>query len=96
VDTPTRNDKSREGHEASQFEGQNREGVPTTHSIITVSSARADGQLQPEVLPQLGQAWHDPARTICTPHCMHIGASLVRRLISFGSGGATGVKPASI
>jgi hypothetical protein len=33
-------------------------------------------QLQPLVLPQLGQAWQLPARTICTPHCMHIGASL--------------------
>lgn len=33
-------------------------------------------QLQPLVLPQLGQAWHEPARFICTPHCMHIGASL--------------------
>ena len=28
------------------------------------------GQLQPEVLPQLGQAWQLPARIICTPHCM--------------------------
>jgi len=34
------------------------------------------GQLQPLVLPQLGQAWQLPARFICTPHCMHIGASL--------------------
>jgi len=33
-------------------------------------------QLQPLVLPQLGQAWQLPARIICTPHCMHIGASL--------------------
>jgi hypothetical protein len=33
-------------------------------------------QLQPEVLPHDGQAWHEPARFICTPHCMHIGASL--------------------
>ena len=36
------------------------------------------GQLQPLVLPQLGQAWHEPARIIGTPHCMHIGASCVR------------------
>jgi hypothetical protein len=28
------------------------------------------GQLQPEVLPQLGQAWQEPARCIWTPHCM--------------------------
>jgi hypothetical protein len=35
-------------------------------------------QLQPLVLPQLGQAWHEPARIICTPHCMHMGASLAR------------------
>jgi hypothetical protein len=27
-------------------------------------------QLQPLVLPQLGQAWHEPARCIWTPHCM--------------------------
>jgi hypothetical protein len=27
-------------------------------------------QLQPLVVPQLGQAWQDPDRTICTPHCM--------------------------
>src|SRR4051794_17788167 len=33
-------------------------------------------QLQPLVDPQLGQAWHEPARIICTPHCMHMGASL--------------------
>ena len=32
-------------------------------------------QLQPLVEPQLGQAWHAPARCIWTPHCMHIGAS---------------------
>ena len=23
---------------------------------------------QPLVVPQLGQAWHEPARCICTPH----------------------------
>ena len=34
-----------------------------------------DAQLQPLVVPQLGQAWQAPARTIATPHCMHIGAS---------------------
>jgi hypothetical protein len=27
-------------------------------------------QLQPLVEPQDGQAWHEPARCICTPHCM--------------------------
>ena len=32
-------------------------------------------QLQPLVVPQLGQAWQEPARCITTPHCMHIGAS---------------------
>ena len=35
-------------------------------------------QLQPLVDPQLGQAWHDPAGIICTPHCMQIGASAWR------------------
>ena len=33
-------------------------------------------QLQPLVEPQLGQAWQEPARIICTPHCMHMGESL--------------------
>jgi hypothetical protein len=33
-------------------------------------------QLQPLVLPQLGQAWQAPARCIWTPHIMHMGASL--------------------
>ena len=32
-------------------------------------------QLQPLVLPQLGQAWQEPARCIWTPHCMQYGAS---------------------
>jgi hypothetical protein len=40
------------------------------------SRRELSGQEQPEVDPQDGQAWHEPARCICTPHCMHIGASL--------------------
>ena len=41
-------------------------------------------QLQPLVLPQDGQAWHEPARCICTPHCMQYGAStlVVGRLMA--------------
>lgn len=35
----------------------------------------ASPQLQPLVFPQDGQAWHDPARCIFTPHCMQYGAS---------------------
>ena len=31
---------------------------------------------QPLVEPQLGQAWQEPARCICTPHVMHMGASM--------------------
>jgi hypothetical protein len=37
---------------------------------IPVTSDATSHQLQPEVLPQLGQAWQEPARTIWTPHCM--------------------------
>ena len=29
------------------------------------------------MLPHDGQAWHDPARCICTPHCMQYGASML-------------------
>src|SRR4051812_2428710 len=48
-------------------------------------------QLQPLVLPQLGQAWHEPARCIWTPHCMQYGASeTVLAAVDFGAG-ATGV-----
>ena len=43
-------------------------------------------QLHPLVEPQLGQAWHDPARFICTPHCMHIGASLWRTFGAVAAG----------
>src|SRR5688500_2966627 len=32
-------------------------------------------QEQPLVLPQLGQAWHEPARCIWTPQVMQYGAS---------------------
>src|SRR4029450_7011438 len=35
----------------------------------------AENQLQPLVLPHDGQAWQEPARCICTPHCMQYGAS---------------------
>jgi hypothetical protein len=30
----------------------------------------SEPQLQPLVLPHDGQAWQEPARCICTPHCM--------------------------
>src|SRR5881398_804849 len=43
-------------------------------------------QLQPLVLPQLGQAWQEPARCIWTPHCMHMGAS---EWLDFRTGGAS-------
>ena len=60
------------------------------------------GQLQPEVLPHDGHAWHEPARCICTPHCMHIGASLcvmTRGMPCAGEWsvlGASGARPALI
>ena len=39
--------------------------------VDVTDSADAGGhQLQPLVLPQLGQAWQEPARCIWTPHCM--------------------------
>ena len=47
---------------------------------VRVAVVGALSQLQPLVEPQLGQAWHEPAGTICTPHCMQIGASLGRTL----------------
>ena len=59
-------------------------------------------QLQPEVLPHDGHAWHEPARCICTPHCMHIGASLcvmTRGMPCAGEWsvlGASGARPALI
>jgi hypothetical protein len=55
------------GHAVALF---NRPIHPSEHVLIDVH------QLQPLVEPQLGQAWHEPARIICTPHCMHMGASL--------------------
>ena len=42
------------------------------------------------MLPQLGQAWQEPARIICTPHCMHIGASLTRAARHFDGWFPTG------
>ena len=51
-------------------------------------------QLQPLVLPQLGQAWHEPARCICTPHCMQYGASAWDTCVRIGAGtGAAGATP---
>ena len=41
----------------------------------SVRSVLVIDQLQPLVVPQLGQAWQLPARCMVTPHCMHIGAS---------------------
>ena len=49
--------------------------VPESAARLAFNGATGGTQLQPLVLPQLGQAWHEPARFICTPHCMHIGAS---------------------
>src|SRR5690606_16117806 len=54
-------------------------------------------QLQPEVLPQLGQAWQEPARCIWTPHCMQYGASLCWTggwIAGVEAGGAGSVTPA--
>src|SRR5688572_11109379 len=54
-------------------------------------------QLQPLVLPQLGQAWQEPARCIWTPHCMQYGASLwlvFGRMAADGLAGAGSVTPA--
>jgi len=47
----------------------------TVAAAATGAGVEAD-QLHPLVEPQLGQAWHEPARIIWTPHCMHMGASL--------------------
>ena len=53
------------------------------------SSELPSGQLQPLVLPQLGQAWQLPARIICTPQVMHIGASPIRTSSEAGEGRTT-------
>ena len=53
-----------------------------SRGYVGIGGHRLHHQLQPLVEPQLGQAWHEPARIICTPHCMHIGASLARGLAS--------------
>ncbi len=51
----------------------------TRHPGSTTGDASGrSNQLQPLVLPQLGHAWQLPARTMWTPHCMHIGASIGR------------------
>ena len=49
---------------------------PSLFACSMCGAPHGQTQLQPLVLPQLGQAWHEPARFIWTPHCMHIGASL--------------------
>ena len=63
-----------------------------------ISGPNAVAQLQPLVLPQLGQAWQEPARIIVTPHCMHIGASLLRTMPAAAvlSSGVTAIVPNSI
>ena len=58
---------------------------------------RPAAQLQPLVLPQLGQAWQEPARCIWTPHCMQYGASLwlaLGEMAADGLAGAGSVTPA--
>ncbi|MEY4158756.1 MAG: hypothetical protein RL743_1251, partial [Actinomycetota bacterium] len=62
------------------------EGLPVSHShsflganrdeFCTAARRKPLCQEQPEVEPHDGHAWHEPARCIWTPHCMHIGASL--------------------
>jgi hypothetical protein len=49
-------------------------GMSSGHETPMTSPDRSH-QLHPLVVPQLGQAWQEPARIICTPHCMHSGAS---------------------
>ena len=39
------------------------------------------------MVPQLGQAWHEPARCIWMPHCMQYGASA---WMADGEDGVTG------
>ena len=61
-------------------EGRGPVGQSDEQSVAAAAAGpgiEAD-QLHPLVDPQLGQAWQEPARIICTPHCMHIGASLWR------------------
>jgi hypothetical protein len=61
--------------------GRERDTAPSTDEVkgggvrvVVVGEGRRvlgpAPQLQPLVLPQDGQAWHEPARCICTPHCM--------------------------
>ena len=71
-------------------------GVPS--NIVRIDVSVACLQLQPLVLPQLGQAWHEPARIMVTPHCMHIGASESRMTPAAGvlSTGVTAIVPAAI
>src|SRR3954466_12844870 len=74
--------------------------MPLGRETPMTFSDRLD-QLQPLVLPQLGQAWQEPARIIWTPHCMHIGASLWRTRSTPAVGvwsllGASGARPSSI
>src|SRR6187431_2691055 len=59
---------------------------------------QGSGQLQPLVLPQLGQAKQLPARIITTPHCMHIGASFGRTMprAAVLSSGVGTVRPSCI
>src|ERR671910_138826 len=54
------------------------------------NSAPAGGQLQPLVLPQDGHAWQEPARCICTPHCMQYGASAWVTTLGATAGGPGG------
>ena len=61
----------------SGFEARKRGAAMAARNIsqhiereVLVTSNAISHQLQPDVLPQLGQAWQEPARCIWTPHCM--------------------------
>jgi hypothetical protein len=47
-----------------------RLGQDVAQPLTRGAFAAAENQLQPLVLPHDGQAWQEPARCICTPHCM--------------------------
>jgi hypothetical protein len=67
---------TRFGDRGTDYLHGNGRGIPTLPT-----PSRGQGKVdrpryeQPLVVPQLGQAWQEPARIIWTPHCMHIGAS---------------------
>ena len=43
---------------------------------------------------RMGQAWQEPARFICTPHCIHMGESLCLTFVVISTG--SGEYPSSI